>query len=98
MPVQKKKRVQHEEEFEPVRRGGRSARADEEEATGARESAPEPLDELEVDLDMRSANEPDPREVDSITERIFGSVLSRYGWERHGSRIEHVGEQAHPRH
>jgi hypothetical protein len=37
--------------------------------------------------------EPDSREVDSITDRIFSSVLSRYGWERRGERIEHIGEE-----
>lgn len=37
--------------------------------------------------------ESDSREIDSLTDRIFGSVLSRYGWERHGNRIEHVGEE-----
>ena len=34
----------------------------------------------------------DRREVDQLTERIFSAVLSRYGWEQHGNRIEHVGE------
>lgn len=38
-------------------------------------------------------SESDSREIDSLTDRIFGSVLSRYGWERHGNRIEHVGEE-----
>ncbi len=37
--------------------------------------------------------EPDPRVVDSVTDRIFASVLSRYGWEKHNGRIEHVGEE-----
>jgi hypothetical protein len=37
--------------------------------------------------------ESDAREIDSLTDRIFASVLSRYGWERHGNRIEHVGEE-----
>lgn len=36
---------------------------------------------------------PDPREVDNLTDRIFAAVLSRYGWERRGDRIEHVGEE-----
>jgi hypothetical protein len=35
----------------------------------------------------------DRREVDRVTERIFAAVLSRYGWEQHGNRIEHVGEE-----
>jgi hypothetical protein len=34
----------------------------------------------------------DRREIDQLTERIFSAVLSRYGWEQHGDRIEHVGE------
>jgi len=34
----------------------------------------------------------DRREVDQLTDRIFSAVLSRYGWEQHGNRIEHVGE------
>jgi hypothetical protein len=42
--------------------------------------------------DGRSSHEPDPHAVDDLTDRIFGSVLSRYGWERHEGRIEHVGE------
>jgi len=43
--------------------------------------------------DARASQEPDPREVENMTERIFRSVLSRYGWERHGGRIEHIGGQ-----
>ena len=43
--------------------------------------------------DDRVPQEPDPREVENLTDRIFGAVLSRYGWERHGDRIEHVGGQ-----
>jgi hypothetical protein len=43
--------------------------------------------------DAHSPYEPDPREVDMLTDRIFGSVLSKFGWERHDGRIEHVGEK-----
>jgi hypothetical protein len=42
--------------------------------------------------DLRSTHEPDPREIDSLTDRIFGSVLSRYGWDIQNGHIEHVGE------
>jgi len=42
--------------------------------------------------DVRKSAEPDPRVVESVTDRIFSSVLSRYGWERQDGRIEHVGE------
>jgi hypothetical protein len=49
--------------------------------------------------DARATQEPDPREVDNLTERIFRSVLSRYGWESHGGRIEHIGgPQSRDRH
>lgn len=60
------------------------------------------VDDGDDDLDLASIAdsatphgqaETDSREVDSITERIFSSVLSRYGWERRGERIEHVGEE-----
>jgi len=47
--------------------------------------------------DLRSTHEPDPREIDSLTDRIFGSVLSRYGWDIQNGHIEHVGEE-HTRH
>jgi hypothetical protein len=49
--------------------------------------------ELPYVADAHSPHEPDPREVDSMTDRIFGSVLSRFGWERHDGRFEHVGER-----
>jgi hypothetical protein len=42
--------------------------------------------------DSTGTNEPDPREVDNLTDRIFDSVLSRYGWKSQDGRIEHVGE------
>ena len=52
----------------------------------------EPADsEFPAVIEAHVPHEPDPREVDNMTERIFRSVLSRYGWERHGSRLEHVG-------
>jgi hypothetical protein len=47
--------------------------------------------ELSVVTDLRPPHEPDPREVESVTDRIFKSVLSRYGWELHDGHIEHVG-------
>jgi hypothetical protein len=49
-------------------------------------------------LDARAPHEPDPHEIDDLTDRIFGSVLSRYGWARHDGRIEHVGEPRPSRH
>ena len=45
--------------------------------------------------DLPSTHEPDPREIDSLTDRIFGSVLSRYGWEFQNGHIEHVGDEKH---
>ena len=47
--------------------------------------------------DAGSPSEPDPREVDDLTDRIFDSVLSRYGWKSQDGRIEHVGEPTRPR-
>jgi hypothetical protein len=49
--------------------------------------------ELSVVTDLRPPHEPDPREVENVTDRIFKSVLSRYGWELHDGHIEHVGEE-----
>jgi hypothetical protein len=52
---------------------------------------PKPV-EIEVDwaaLEPRDVNE---SEVNEITDRIFGSVLSRHGWRRDSSgHMEHVG-------
>jgi hypothetical protein len=73
---------------------GRSRRFKvEEPEAGVREEEDEEAAEAEFSVvaDTRVPHEPDPREVDNLTERIFRSVLSRYGWERHGDRIEHVG-------
>jgi hypothetical protein len=50
-------------------------------------------DELPSIADTHSPHEPDPREVDMLTDRIFGAVLSRFGWERHEGRFEHIGEK-----
>jgi hypothetical protein len=50
-------------------------------------------DEIAEFSQTAEASVPDRREVDKLTERIFTSVLSRYGWEQHGNRIEHVGEE-----
>ncbi len=47
--------------------------------------------------DIAPRNEPDPREIDNMTDRIFDSVLSRFGWRQHEGRIEHVGETARQR-
>ncbi len=65
---------------------------------------PDPEPETDADLDLAEAAEelrdyePDPRLVDSLTDRIFASVLSRYGWEQRNGRIEHVGEERAHRH
>jgi hypothetical protein len=74
------------ETAEPVLRADREDREDRED------------DDLEdagflVVSDARAPQEPDPREVENVTDRIFRSVLSRYGWESHGGRIEHIGGQ-----
>ena len=47
--------------------------------------------------DFNTPNEPDPREVDTLTDRIFDSVLSRFGWKSQDGRIEHVGETSRTR-
>jgi hypothetical protein len=43
--------------------------------------------------DANGPYEPDPQEVDELTDRIFGSVLSRFGWEMHDGRLEHTGDR-----
>ncbi len=75
----------------------RRPRAEEEERIWPRDDEGLGPSEIPEIIDTRSPHEPDPREVESITDRIFASVLSRYGWERHEGRIEHVGEEARPR-
>lgn len=52
-------------------------------------------DDLLSLADLQTTHEPDPREIDSLTDRIFGSVLSRYGWEFQNGHIEHVGGENH---
>jgi len=74
------------EEAEPEERDEREGREEPDEEEFADSEFP-------VVSDARPPQEPDQREVDNLTERIFRSVLSRYGWERHGSRIEHIGGQ-----
>jgi len=56
------------------------------------EDADMDLDDVPMLAGAQRSDEPDSRAVDDVTDRIFGAVLSRYGWERHGNRIEHVGE------
>jgi hypothetical protein len=91
MAVRTKKLARKELE-EPESRGPRDnqprydeeQRDDEEEFDAA---------ELSVVTDLRPPHEPDPREVENVTDRIFKSVLSRYGWELHDGHIEHIGEE-----
>jgi hypothetical protein len=94
----KKKQNPHDIVAEAPRRRGRPPRATE---------APEELAEkqgLQADdgfgsddllslTELPSAHDPDPREIDNLTDRIFGSVLSRYGWQFEDGHIEHVGDQ-----
>ena len=91
----RKKSTRDRDEFEPRPARRRAEPAEEPDDKPTVDSETE--DEREFDLDVlaesRRANEPDPRAVDNLTDRIFGSVLSRFGWERHGNRIEHVGEE-----
>ncbi|MFB3815058.1 MAG: hypothetical protein ACE14L_13195 [Terriglobales bacterium] len=56
-------------------------------------AAPESEDEEFIAAPERTPYGPDPREVDNLTDRIFASVLSRYGWVKQNGRIEHVGER-----
>ena len=50
--------------------------------------------EIEVDWAALEPREVDETEVNEITERIFGSVLSRHGWRRDSSgHMEHVGSE-----
>jgi hypothetical protein len=85
---------EEEDDIQPVRKSA----PDGEDLDESNEAAD--ADDGELDLAAISesvtpqgSNEPDPGEVDNLTDRIFTSVLSRFGWERHGSRIEHVGEE-----
>jgi hypothetical protein len=91
-------------EAEAPRRRGRPAKSEtaESELSAGHEEREDREDREDEDFedagfnvisDARAPQEPDPREVENLTDRIFGSVLSRYGWERHGDRIEHIGGQ-----
>ncbi len=55
----------------------------------------EDFGELAVELRTPSRDaEVDQRQVESVTDRIFGSVLSKYGWQMDDrGRFEHVGEE-----
>ena len=92
MPPKNKK---HLGEDKPARKRKHSAIVD---------TAPPPTavtdesDELDmVAGEFESGPEPDQQEIDSLTDRIFGSVLERYGWSFQGGRVEHVGEDARRR-
>lgn len=78
--------------IETLRERGRHPAPLDKETTALRDA--EELDDFDTfDSDMGPPREPDPREVDDLTDRIFQTVLARYGWEQHGGRIEHVGSR-----
>jgi hypothetical protein len=54
----------------------------------------DPDDESDFELcaETGEPTDPDPRSIDDLTDRIFDSVLSRFGWARHGERLVHTGE------
>lgn len=76
-----------DEEPVPSLKSGEEAEEDEEEEKDDWEGEPG-----SPSAQSESPSPADRREVDELTDRIFASVLSRYGWEQHGDRIEHVGE------
>ena len=77
---------------------GRPPSLDGEEKTAAAgEEALEKFEDLNW-IDVRRPHEPDPREVDNMTDRLFKTVLARYGWEQHGGRFEHVGHHSRRAH
>lgn len=54
-------------------------------------------DSGDASFDLRTSSrdaEVDQRQVESVTDRIFGSVLSKYGWQMDDrGHLEHVGEE-----
>ena len=66
--------------------------AEKDESENENEEDADERDEVQAASGLQRDSEPDPRAVDDVTDRIFGAVLSRYGWERHGNQFEHVGE------
>ncbi len=94
MPRKKEKQPKLEEELEVDARAETAAVSSAPDLDGARKRDEDEDVDLEGSgvFDAEAAGEPDPQAIDDLTDRIFGSVLSRYGWQRHGNRIEHVGE------
>ncbi len=57
----------------------------------------EPNEELVVDTELewlRESERTDPAKVAAVAERVFDSVLARYGWMRDArGHLEHIGEE-----
>jgi hypothetical protein len=102
----KKKRSQTDDDIEfeaPAKRGSPASAEDRDpmSSAGRQEDASfrddDDFGELPNIADSHTPYEPDPEEVDMLTDRIFGSVLSKFGWEKNEGRFEHVGEKDRPR-
>ena len=57
----------------------------------------EPSEHLVVDTELewlKESERTDPAKVAAVAERVFDSVLARYGWMRDArGHLEHVGEE-----
>lgn len=94
-----KKQISNPGVSQAPRRRGRPPKAAAEPPQPSRHSPTEGADPGSEDLlnlaDLGLNHEPDPHEIDNMTDRIFGSVLSRYGWQVQNGHLEDVGEEGH---
>lgn len=99
MPVNRKKRNSEEaQELRPkAQAAGRRGRKTVE-AAGRSQPAPAKSTNAELEVDWLEGGQGrvNQQEVEDATDRVFESVLSRYGWMRDPQgHIEHVGAERH---